>query len=299
VDKKPVHTRTVRVGEVDIGGNAPFVLIAGPCVIESARSTLSAAGELSRICRDLGVPLVFKSSFDKANRTSGSTFRGPGLEAGLEILGTVRQDLGIPVTSDVHDTRQVERSAEVLDLIQIPSFLCRQTDLLLAASRTGLPVNVKKGQFLSPWDVGGIIGKVRNGEGLLITERGTTFGYNNLVVDFRSFPVIRGLGTPVVYDATHSLQLPGGLGDRSGGTREYIPHLCRGAVACGIDAVFMEVHPDPDSAPCDGPNMWPLERLKDLLESLLLIDSAAKSGGSMSSPASKNGSERLFARLSR
>ena len=280
MDKKAAHTRTVRVGDVNIGGNGPLVLIAGPCVIESAQSALSTAGELSRICRGLGVPLVFKSSFDKANRTSGGSFRGPGIAAGLKILDTVKKELGIPVTSDVHDTVQLEKSAEVLDLIQIPAFLCRQTDLLLAASRTGLPVNVKKGQFLSPWDVGGIIGKVRNGEALLITERGTTFGYNNLVVDFRSFPVIRGFGTPVVYDATHSLQLPGGLGDRSGGMREYIPDLCRGAVACGIDAIFMEVHPDPDSAPCDGPNMWPLDRLKDLLESLLAVAGAAKPGSS-------------------
>ena len=279
MDKLSALTRSVRVGDVKIGGGAPLVLIAGPCVIESERSTFFAASELSRICREVGIQLVFKSSFDKANRTSGNSFRGPGLESGLEILETVKRELGIPVTSDIHSVLQMERSAEVLDLIQIPAFLCRQTDLLLAASETGLPVNVKKGQFLSPWDVPGIIGKVRNGEDLLVTERGTTFGYNNLVVDFRSFPVIRGFGIPVVYDATHSLQLPGGLGDRSGGMREYIPNLCRGAVACGVDAVFMEVHPDPDSAPCDGPNMWPLAHLHDLLASLLLIDQAAEPGG--------------------
>ena len=260
----------VPVGNVTIGG-PDLVLIAGPCVVEDTRKTLDVARRLAGICDRVGIPWIFKASFDKANRTSLESFRGPGIQEGLDILASVREETGIGVTSDVHTTDQVSQAAEVLDLLQIPAFLCRQTDLLAAAAATDKPVNVKKGQFLSPWDVKGIVGKVRDGNGLLVTERGTTFGYNNLVVDFRSFPVIRGLGIPVVYDATHSLQLPGGLGSSSGGMREYIPYLCRAAVACGVDAVFMEVHPDPDHAPCDGPNMWPLDRLEDLLQQLLAI----------------------------
>ena len=260
----------VSVGNVSIGG-PDLVLIAGPCVVEDAGKTLDVAGRLAQICDRVGIPWIFKASFDKANRTSLGSFRGPGIEEGLDILASARMKSGVPVTSDVHTTDQVSRAAKVLDLLQIPAFLCRQTDLLSAAAATGKPVNVKKGQFLSPWDVKGIVGKVGDGGGLVVTERGTTFGYNNLVVDFRSFPVIRELGIPVVYDATHSLQLPGGLGSSSGGMREYIPYLCRAAVACGVDAVFMEVHPDPDRAPCDGPNMWPLDRLEDLLRQLLAI----------------------------
>jgi 2-dehydro-3-deoxyphosphooctonate aldolase (KDO 8-P synthase) len=257
--------RAVQVGPVRIGGGAPLALIAGPCVIESRERALAVARELKKLAEKAGFPLVFKASFDKGNRTSVSSFRGPGLEEGLAILAEVRKETGLPVTSDMHDAGQVASCAPVLDLLQIPAFLCRQTDLLAAAAATGKPVNVKKGQFLSPWDVAGIVGKVRGGEGLLVTERGATFGYNNLVVDFRSFPAIRGLGVPVVYDATHSLQLPGGQGDSSGGMREMIPYLARAAAACGIDALFMEVHPDPDHAPCDGPNMWPLYRLPSLL----------------------------------
>jgi 2-dehydro-3-deoxyphosphooctonate aldolase (KDO 8-P synthase) len=270
--------RTVRVGNVRIGGGAPLALIAGPCVIESEESSLTAARSLKELCGRIGIPFIFKSSFDKANRTSVKSFRGPGMEDGVEILRTVQREIDVPVTTDVHDINQVQLLSEVLDLFQIPAFLCRQTSLLDEVARTGLPVNVKKGQFLAPWDVKGIIGKVRNGDNLLITERGTTFGYNNLVVDFRSFPVIRQLGVPVVYDATHSLQLPGGLGDSSGGMRQYIPHLCRAAVACGVDAIFMEVHPDPDSAPCDGPNMWPLGDLEDLLMMLMAIDKSVREG---------------------
>jgi 2-dehydro-3-deoxyphosphooctonate aldolase (KDO 8-P synthase) len=258
-------TREVRVGSLPVGGGAPLVLIAGPCVIESRQQTMTAARELAAVARKAGFPLIFKASFDKGNRTSVRSFRGPGIEEGLAILGEVRRETGLAVTSDVHDPEQARRGADVLDLLQIPAFLCRQTDLLAAAAATGKPVNVKKGQFLAPWDVKGIVGKVRGGEGLLVTERGTTFGYNNLVVDFRSFPAIRELGVPVVYDATHSLQLPGGLGDSTGGMREMIPYLARAAAACGIDALFMEVHPDPDRAPCDGPNMWPLSRLPALL----------------------------------
>lgn len=272
-------TRIVEVSDIKIGGDGPLVLIAGPCVIEGLDQTLTMAERLVKTCTGLGIPIIFKSSFDKANRTSADSFRGPGLERGLEVLAAVKDELDLPVTSDVHDVQDMKLAAEVLDLIQIPAFLCRQTSLLEAAAGTGLPVNVKKGQFLAPWDVRGIIGKVRDGEGLLITERGSSFGYNNLVVDFRSLPVIRDLGIPVVYDATHSLQLPGGLGDRSGGMRQYIPHLCRAAVACGIDALFMEVHPEPDSAPCDGPNMWPLDQLEDLLISLQAIRNALSPGG--------------------
>ena len=216
--------------------------------------------------------MIFKASFDKANRTSHNSFRGPGLDDGLEVLLAVKNETGLPVTSDVHSIEQIGAVAEVLDIIQIPAFLCRQTDLLTAAADTGRPVNIKKGQFLAPWDVKGIVGKVGEGKNLLITERGTTFGYNNLVVDFRAFPMIRELGVPVIYDATHSLQLPGGQGDSSGGMRQYVPHLCRAAAACGVDGLFMEVHPDPDRAPCDGPNMWPLDQLGWLLEQVLAID---------------------------
>jgi len=264
-------TATARVGNVVMGGGLPPVLIAGPCVIEDRESTLAIAMELKRICTGLGLPFIFKASFDKANRSSLGSFRGPGLKDGLKILGWVKKEGGVPVTSDIHSIEQIKDAAAVLDLIQIPAFLCRQTDLLTAAADTGLPVNIKKGQFLSPWDVKGIIGKVNHGRNVVITERGTTFGYNNLVVDFRAFPVIRELGVPVIYDATHSLQLPGGLGASSGGMRQYVPHLCRAAVACGVDGVFMEVHPDPDRAPCDGPNMWPLGRLEELLRQLLAI----------------------------
>lgn len=267
---KEARQGTVRVGTIPIGG-PDLVLIAGPCVIEDGPRTLDVALRLAEICGRLGMPLIFKASYDKANRTSEGSFRGPGMEEGLDILAEVKAKASIPVTSDVHAPDQAEPASRVLDLLQIPAFLCRQTDLLKAAAATGKPVNVKKGQFLSPWDVKGIVGKVQTGTGLVVTERGTTFGYNNLVVDFRSFPVIRGMGVPVVYDATHSLQLPGGLGSVSGGMREYIPYLCRAAVACGVDAVFMEVHPDPDNAPCDGPNMWPLGRLEALLRQILAI----------------------------
>lgn len=264
----------VSVGNTVIGGGKPPVLIAGPCVIESRESTIRAAEDLVRICSRLGIPFVFKASFDKANRTSRDSYRGPGLQEGLEILSAARNETGVQVTSDVHDVYQVDAVSQVLDLIQIPAFLCRQTDLLVAAAATGKPVNIKKGQFLAPWDVKGIVGKAGLGKNLMITERGTTFGYNNLVVDFRSFPMIRELGVPVIYDATHSLQLPGGLGSSSGGLRQYVPHLCRAAAACGVDGLFMEVHPDPDRAPCDGPNMWPLDQLESLLIKIMDIHGA-------------------------
>ena len=269
----------VRVGSVEIGGGGLPVFIAGPCVIEDRDSTVRAAEALADICSKLHIPFVFKASFDKANRTSLEAYRGPGLEEGLEVLAAVRQEVGVPVTSDVHSAEQITAVSQVLDLIQIPAFLCRQTDLLTAAARTGKPVNIKKGQFLAPWDVKGIAGKVNGGKNLLITERGTTFGYNNLVVDFRAFPIIRELGIPVIHDATHSLQLPGGLGSSSGGLRQYVPHLCRAAVACGVDGIFMEVHPDPDRAPCDGPNMWPLDQLPGLLKQLVSIHQSLSGEG--------------------
>lgn len=273
-----VTVAKVRVGNVEIGGGAPPVFIAGPCVIEDRDSTVRAAEDIAGICLQLGIPFIFKASFDKANRTSLESFRGPGLEEGLEVLAAVRAEVGVPVTSDVHNIEQVAGASQVLDLIQIPAFLCRQTDLLTAAANTGKPVNIKKGQFLAPWDVKGIAGKVNGGKNLLITERGTTFGYNNLVVDFRAFPMIRELGIPVIFDATHSLQLPGGLGSSSGGLRQYVPHLCRAAVACGVDGVFMEVHPDPDRAPCDGPNMWPLNKLDGLLRQIIAIHQTLSGG---------------------
>jgi 2-dehydro-3-deoxyphosphooctonate aldolase (KDO 8-P synthase) len=248
-------------------------------VIEDRDSTLKTAARLSGICSKVGISLVFKASFDKANRTSLDSLRGPGIDEGLKVLSDVRAETGLPVTSDVHDSGQVAAVSQVLDLIQIPAFLCRQTDLLTAAAGTGKPVNIKKGQFLAPWDVKGIIGKAGDRGNLLITERGTTFGYNNLVVDFRAFPMIRELDVPVIYDATHSLQLPGGLGASSGGLRQYVPHLCRAAVACGVDGLFMEVHPDPDRAPCDGPNMWPLSELEGLLEEVMAIHRAVSGEG--------------------
>ena len=269
----------VKAGKVTVGGTFPLVLIAGPCVIESRDDTLRIAESLVTICSNTGIHLIFKSSFDKANRTSVASFRGPGIEAGLEVLAAVKDEFNIPVTSDIHEVGQVDSAVQVLDLLQVPAFLSRQTDLLAAVSETRLPVNVKKGQFMSPWEVEAIKGKVRAGEGLLVTERGTTFGYNNLVVDYRSFPIIRGMGIPVVFDVTHSLQLPGGLGDRSGGMREFVPYLSRAAVGCGIDGLFMEVHPDPDNAPCDGPNMWPLDDLEELLTTLCELNEKHAGGG--------------------
>lgn len=259
-----------------IGTGQPLLLLAGPCVLESEEIAWQVASEMKRICGNLGITYVFKASFDKANRTSLSSFRGPGLEKGLRLLSRIRQEIGVPVVSDVHDVTQIEAAAEVLDIIQIPAFLCRQTDLLVAAAHSGKVVNVKKGQFVSPWDMKYAVEKIR-GSGnnrILLTERGANFGYNNLVVDMRSFPVMRSLGCPVVYDATHSVQLPGGAGGSSGGQREFIPALTRAAMAAGIDGLFMEVHPDPDSAKCDGPNSWPLDRAEWLLEQLLAIRKA-------------------------
>ena len=260
--------REVKVGEIRIGRGQPLVLIAGPCVIESEEMTFRTAESLKELSVELGVPLIFKSSFDKANRSSLSSFRGPGMKKGLKVLGDVKKRFSLPVTSDVHAVDQVEPAAEVLDLLQIPAFLCRQTDLILAASKTGKPVNVKKGQFLSPWEVKNITEKfVSTGNrNLLIMERGSSFGYHNLVVDVRGFPVIRSLGTPVIFDVTHSLQLPGGEGSHSGGQREFAAPLMRAAVGAGVNGLFIEVHPEPDRALCDGPNMIALSELKELLK---------------------------------
>jgi 2-dehydro-3-deoxyphosphooctonate aldolase (KDO 8-P synthase) len=248
-------------------GDGRLTIIAGPCVIESPQHALMMARECSQLAQAAGLDFVFKSSFDKANRSSIHSFRGLGMEPGLEVLQHIKEELGLPVLTDVHDVAQVERVAEVVDVLQIPAFLCRQTDLIVAAARSGRAVNVKKGQFLAPQDARNIVDKVREVgcEKLLLTERGASFGYNNLVVDMRSLPIMRGFGVPVVFDVTHSLQLPGGLGHATGGQAEYIEPLARAGVACGVDAVFMEVHDCPEKALSDGPNALPLQRLESLL----------------------------------
>jgi 2-dehydro-3-deoxyphosphooctonate aldolase (KDO 8-P synthase) len=269
-------TRVVTVGSVPIGGGHPLALLAGPCAIEDETHALRTAETLVRIADEARVPLVYKSSYDKANRSSARSYRGPGLKEGLRILRRVRETFGCPVLSDVHQPAEVPPAAEALDLLQIPAFLCRQTDLILACARSGRPVNVKKGQFLAPWDMRNVVEKLRSEgcEDVLLTERGATFGYNNLVVDFRSLRVMQSLGVPVVFDATHSVQLPGGEGTRSGGEREYVEPLARAAVAFGVDAVFMEVHEDPDRAPSDGPTMLALGRLPRLLRELRAVGAA-------------------------
>ena len=267
--------REITIGNITAGGNNPPLIIAGPCVIENEEIIFHTAQRLKEICLSVGLPFVFKSSFDKANRTSVTSFRGPGIEKGLRLLAEVKSRVAVPVISDIHSIEQIRPAAEILDIIQIPAFLCRQTDLLVAASNTGKPVSVKKGQFLAPWDVQNIIGKFTStgNEKLMLTERGTTFGYNNLVVDFRSFPIMRSFGYPVIFDVTHSLQLPGGQGGCSGGQREYAGTLARAAAAAGVDGFFMEVHPDPDIAMCDGPNMIPLDEVEKLLRDIKKISS--------------------------
>lgn len=271
-------TNEVMINNLKIGGNRPFLLVAGPCVIESEEATLRHAERLMTICNGLSVPLVFKSSYDKANRTSIGAFRGPGLDEGLKILAKVKKSLGLPVLSDIHSIEQIPAAAEVLDIIQIPAFLCRQTDLLIAAAKTGRVINIKKGQFLAPWDMKNVAGKVSatGNENIILTERGASFGYNNLVVDMRSFPIMRASGYPVIFDATHSVQLPGGKGESSGGQREYVEFLSRAAMAAGIDGIFMEVHENPDKALCDGPNSIPLDELPALLKTLKAIDAVVK-----------------------
>ena len=265
----------------EVGLDRPLFLIAGPCVIESEALALSTAETLKAISDRLGIPFVYKSSFDKANRSSSRSFRGPGLEEGLRILEKVRREIGVPVLTDVHEDTPIEQVAEVVDVLQTPAFLCRQTNFIQRVARTMKPVNVKKGQFLAPWDMGNVVDKAREtgNEQILVCERGYTFGYNNLVSDMRGLAVMRDTGCPVVFDATHSVQLPGGQGSCSGGQREHVPVLARAAVAAGVAGLFMETHPDPDQALSDGPNAWPLDRMEALLGTLLAIDEAVKSRG--------------------
>jgi 2-dehydro-3-deoxyphosphooctonate aldolase (KDO 8-P synthase) len=268
----------VKVKNVTFGGGAPFVLIAGPCVIEDRRSTVKMAGHLVKLTKRLGIPYVFKASYDKANRTSIDAFRGPGLEEGLDILAEIKERFGVPVVSDVHDVREMDLAEKVLDIIQIPAFLCRQTSLVVRAAQSGRVVNVKKGQFLAPWDVRSIVKKVEAAgcKKLLLTERGVSFGYNNLVTDFTSFEIMAGTGYPIVYDVTHSVQQPGGLGDKTGGRSEFIPLLSRCGVAAGVDAIFMETHTDPKKSPSDGANMLPISKLEPLLTTMIKIDRIVK-----------------------
>jgi len=261
-----------------VGLDRPFFLIAGPCVIESMQLQLDVAGSLKEITGRLGIPFIFKSSFDKANRSSGTTFRGPGMAAGLKVLSEVKRQIGVPVLTDVHEYTPMDEVAEVVDVLQTPAFLCRQTDFIQNVARAGKPVNIKKGQFLAPWDMKHVVQKARDvgNEQILVCERGVSFGYNNLVSDMRSLVVMRETRAPVVFDATHSVQLPGGQGSSSGGQREFVPALARAAVAVGVSGLFMETHPDPDKALSDGPNAWPLPRMAALLETLVLLDRAVK-----------------------
>jgi 2-dehydro-3-deoxyphosphooctonate aldolase (KDO 8-P synthase) len=269
-------TREVSIGQLSCGAGRPLFFIAGPCVIESHELTLSIAESLADISARMRVPLIFKASFDKANRTSNRSFRGPGLHEGLRTLDAVKKKTGLPVTTDVHEEKQVAPVAEVCDLLQIPAFLARQTDLVQAAARTGRAVNVKKGQFMAPWDMKNVVAKVREAgsDRLLLTERGTTFGYGLLVNDMRAIPWMRELGYPVIFDATHSVQTPGTLGTATGGDRRMIPYLARAAVACGCDGLFFETHPRPDEAKSDGPNMWPLADLPNLIADCLALRAA-------------------------
>jgi 2-dehydro-3-deoxyphosphooctonate aldolase (KDO 8-P synthase) len=256
-----------------VGPDQPLLLIGGPCVLESEELARRVTSAMQEICAKLGFSYVFKASFDKANRTSITSYRGPGIDRGLEILARIREEMQVPVISDVHEPDQAEKAAEVLDIIQIPAFLCRQTDLLVRVSKTAKPISLKKGQFVSPWDMQYAVNKIREGGSstVMLVERGASFGYNNLVVDMRSFPVMQGFGCPVIYDATHSVQLPGGSGGSSGGQREFIEPLVRAATAAGVDGLFMEVHPDPDNALCDGPNSIPLDQVQSILEQVSRI----------------------------
>jgi 2-dehydro-3-deoxyphosphooctonate aldolase (KDO 8-P synthase) len=261
-----------------VGAEAPFVLIAGPCVIEDESKTRETARFLRNLTGDLGIPFIFKSSYDKANRSSKDSFRGPGFAEGLEILNSVKEELSIPILSDVHRFEEIEEASKVLDIVQIPAFLCRQTDFIIEVARKAKVVNIKKGQFIAPWDVSNILDKVTSegNENVMITERGVSFGYNNLVADMRSLPFIRKMGYPVIFDATHSVQLPGGMGSSSGGEREMAIYLSRAAVAVGIDGLFLEVHPDPECALCDGPNSLHMEALPGLLATVKKIDEIVK-----------------------
>jgi 2-dehydro-3-deoxyphosphooctonate aldolase (KDO 8-P synthase) len=268
--------QTVDIAGLKVGEGCPHLIIAGPCVIEDAGLVMETAKELKRITGELKLPFIFKSSYDKANRSSGQSFRGPGIKDGLKILDRVREQVGVPILSDVHSAEEATEAGKVLDVLQIPAFLCRQTDLLIAAARTGKVVNVKKGQFLAPWDMANVVQKIEEAGNrrILLTERGASFGYNNLVTDFRALPIMRRLGYPVIFDATHSVQLPGGAGTRSSGQREFVAPLARGAVAVGCEGLFMEVHPNPDKALSDGPNMVPLAEVRGLLEQIVRVAAA-------------------------
>jgi 2-dehydro-3-deoxyphosphooctonate aldolase (KDO 8-P synthase) len=266
----------------DVGLDKPLFLIAGPCVIESEQMAIDTAGHLKEICQKLGIPFIYKSSYDKANRSSGKTFRGFGMEAGLKILEKVKAQIGVPVLTDVHDEDEIAPVASVVDVLQTPAFLCRQTDFIHAVAKSGKPVNIKKGQFLSPWDMKNVVDKAREvsgGDNIMVCERGASFGYNNLVSDMRSLAVMRNTGCPVVFDATHSVQLPGGQGTSSGGQREFVPVLARAAVAAGVAGVFMETHPDPSKAMSDGPNAFPLGHLLEMLQTLKALDALVKHQG--------------------
>ena len=266
----------------DVGLDKPIFLIAGPCVVESEQLQMDVAGKLKELTGALGIPFIFKSSYDKANRSSGKSFRGPGMEKGLEILAKVRKTLGVPVLTDVHTEEEVPEVAKHVDVLQTPAFLCRQTDFIHAVARSGKPVNIKKGQFLAPGDMKNVVDKAREASGgdtIMVCERGASFGYNNLVSDMRSLAIMRDTGCPVVFDATHSVQLPGGQGTSSGGQREFVPVLARAAVATGVAGLFMETHPDPAKALSDGPNAWPLGRMQELLETLKDIDALVKRRG--------------------
>jgi 2-dehydro-3-deoxyphosphooctonate aldolase (KDO 8-P synthase) len=274
----------MKLGDFEIGLNQPFFLIAGTCVVESEQMTIDVAGRLKEICAKLKIPFIYKSSYDKANRSSGKTFRGPGMDEGLRILSEVKRQLGVPVLTDVHAEHEIEQVASVVDVLQTPAFLCRQTDFIHACARSGKPVNIKKGQFLAPHDMKNVIDKARDAareaglseDRFMACERGVSFGYNNLVSDMRSLAIMRETGAPVVFDATHSVQLPGGQGTSSGGQREFVPVLARAAVATGVAGLFMETHPKPAEAKSDGPNAVPLHRMADLLETLLTLDQAVK-----------------------
>lgn len=268
----------MKLAGFDVGNDQGIFLIAGTCVIESEAMSVDVAGQLKEICARLGVPYIYKSSFDKANRSSNSSFRGPGMEEGLRVLDEVRRQVGVPVLTDVHEDTPMDEVADVVDVLQTPAFLCRQTNFILRVAATNKPVNIKKGQFLSPWEMQNVVDKAKStgNEQIMVCERGFSFGYNNLVSDMRSLAIMRGTGCPVVFDATHSVQLPGGRGSSSGGQREFIPVLARAATAVGIAGLFMETHPDPDAALSDGPNAMPLHRLGELLETLVDIDKSVK-----------------------
>jgi len=271
-------TREIKIKNIKIGGNSPFILIAGPCVIENEKHALGHAKAIKKICEKVRIPFIFKSSYDKANRSSLSSYRGPGIDEGLQILAKIKKDVGVPILSDVHCRVELKKAQKVLDIIQIPAFLCRQTDFIIDVAKTNKIVNIKKGQFMAPWDIGNIIEKVTStgNKNIIVTERGTIFGYNNLVSDLRSLEIMREFGYPVIYDATHSVQLPGGKGNASGGEREFVPGLSRAACAMGCDGLFLEVHQDPDKALCDGPNMITFETLESLLRDAKEIDKVVK-----------------------